>query len=180
MELKNGLSQKPEPGQVRLLDDGSYFWGIEVEKSYERRAYKTTLICCLVIAVLVLAVGFVFCFMARDFEFFWIVAVCDLVFLAITVAVCWIYDTFSLLSLGVYTMTDDFIKTGSGKSEETIWFKDVRKAMFTHKYIEIKARFHRIRVYVRKEDMDFVRNYVMQRLPGNADIVFDWNEQGLR
>ena len=41
----------------------------------------------------------------------------------------------------------------------------------TSGYIELIGNFSTNRIYVPAEDMDFVRSYIMQRLPADAEIT---------
>ena len=72
-----------------------------------------------------------------------------------------------------YFMTDDHIEAGIGKRAASFSYKGTKKAVVNNRYIELNGNMLRSRIYVDAEDMSFVRNYIMSRIPGDAEIVYE-------
>lgn len=70
-----------------------------------------------------------------------------------------------------YLMNDEYVKPGYGKSSIYSEFKKIKKMIVTPGYIELIGNLTTNRIYVPAEDMDFVRSYIMQRLPADAEIT---------
>ena len=68
-------------------------------------------------------------------------------------------------------MNDEYVKPGYGKSSIYSEFKKIKKMIVTPGYIELIGNLTTNRIYVPAEDMDFVRSYIMQRLPADAEIT---------
>ena len=69
-----------------------------------------------------------------------------------------------------YVMTEDYVKSGYGKSSIYSEFKKTNEVTVSEKYIEMSGKYKTNRVYVPPEDMDFVREFILKRLPDDAII----------
>ena len=156
------------PDRVQLQEDGVYRWSCRIDKKYEQRIYRITMIACSIIAVFVLALGVILSLMSGSIGEFGIVAGCVAAFLAITVLVCWFMDRVSSDPHEIYEMNEEYVLTGSGRSREYFAFKKAKKLLVTEKYIELKGDVRSMRLYVPQDDMEFVRGYVMNRVPPEA------------
>lgn len=101
-----------------------------------------------------------------------VVAACVGVFLLVTLLV------FGLTLLATdpqerYELTDTYIKIGSGRSSAFYRFRKIRTAAVTKKYIELQGKITRTRVYAPAEDFNFVRSYILDRLPGECDVRYE-------
>ena len=158
--------------KIEQRQNGSYTWMCSIDVEYYRHGMRMGLNACLGIAVFLLVFGAILSIPSRDWESFLIVAGCTAVFLLITAF-------FFGLAFSAkdpresYEMWDDLVKSGSGKS--AVWFdyKKAKKAIFCRKYIELRGKTKRMRIYAPEEDFDFVRSYIMNRLPGSCDIKFE-------
>ena len=124
------------PDRVQLQEDGVYRWNCRIDKQYEQRIYKITMIVCGIIAAFLLIIGAGLSVMSGGFGEFGIVACCVAVFLVITVLVCWFLDRVSSDPHEIYEMTEDYVQTGSGRSKEYFILKKAKKMLVTEKYIE--------------------------------------------
>ena len=156
------------PDRVQLQEDGVYRWNCRIDKKYEQRIYRITMIACGIIAVFVLAFGIALSMMSGSIGDFGIVAGCVAVFLLITVAVCWFMDKVSSDPHEIYEMTEEYVQTGSGRSKEYFTLKKTKKLLVTEKYIELKGDVRSMRLYVPQDDLEFVRGYIMNRVPPEA------------
>jgi ABC-type multidrug transport system fused ATPase/permease subunit len=159
--------------QITRQEDGSFRWRCDVEKEYEQRTYKLTLIICAVIAAFILAFGAFLAVMYNDLKSFAIVAGCVVVFMLISLLTCWVLNRLPGTMREIYHMTDEYIETGSGKTRALFSFKRTRKVIVTRKYVELRGRFGGPRVYAPEEDMSFVRGHILSRVPGEAEVRYE-------
>ena len=161
------------PDQITRQEDGSFRWRCAIEKEYEQRTYKITMIICSAIAAFILVFGGFLAVMYDDLTSFAIVAGCVTVFLLISLLTCWVLNKLPGTMREIYHMTDEYIETGSGKTRALFSFKRTRKVIVTRKYVELRGRFGGPRVYAPEEDMSFVRGYILSRVPGEAQIRYE-------
>lgn len=156
------------PNRVQLQEDGVYRWNCRIDKQYEQRIYKISMVACGIIAAFLIVIGAGFSVMSGSFGEFGIVAGCTAAFLVITVLVCWLLDHISSDPHETYEMTEDYVQTGSGRSKEYFAYKKTKKILVTEKYIELKGDVRTIRIYVPHDDMEFIKGYIMNRISPEA------------
>ena len=161
------------PAKIEMKSNGAYVWSCSIDVNYYRKNMRTGFHACLIIAALLLLLGGVFSYRVHDLEVFWIVAGCTAVFLAITCLVFWLYTHFAKDPQERYEMTEEYVKTGVGKYAVYFSFKKAKIAVFTKKYIELRGRTAKMRVYSPEKDFDFVRSFIMNRLTGDCDIRYE-------
>ena len=166
------------PNRVTRQEDGSYRWFNAIEVDYYRdREIYPAIWACGIIALCILLLGVVFAMMLDDWETFWIVILCDVVFAAISAVIIWLFGWGvgkpEMKPNERYEMTDDYIKTGSGKTSVYFNLKRVKELIIRADYIELWGRHRSMRVYVPREDMSFVRGFIMGRVPGDAEIRYE-------
>lgn len=171
--------------RVTLQSDGCYCWRQDTERKYELSRLKTGFTACTIIAVFILAFGVFLSIFNGTFNgtpinytlndipaSIYVFVLCAAVFMLISILVFGL-STLLVDSPGeIYTMCDTFIQTGEGQSSEYFYFKKAKKVTLTPRYIKLKGRFGTMRVYVSPKDMSFVRNYILSRVSGDADIVY--------
>ncbi|MBR6089597.1 MAG: hypothetical protein IKP86_06665, partial [Anaerolineaceae bacterium] len=67
-----------------------------------------------------------------------------------------------------YILTEEYVKSGYGKSAIFSEFKKTKEVVVTGKYIEMTGKYGINRIYVPAEDMDFVRGHILDRLQPDA------------
>jgi hypothetical protein len=67
-------------------------------------------------------------------------------------------------------MTETFVHSGYGKSSVYFDFKKVKTIVLGGKYIELRGKTKRMRIYVPEEDYDFVRSFIQVRVPMECEI----------
>ena len=152
------------PVIITKQPDGSYTWSCSIEVDYFRRNMGLGFKACIGNAVFMLLYGAWLSFPHKDWTTMLIVAGCVGVFLLITFLVFGLTLLASDPQEG-YMMTDTYVKSGSGKSSVYFDYSKARTAVFTRKYIELQGRVKKIRVYFPEEDRDFVKSFIMSRLP---------------
>lgn len=69
-----------------------------------------------------------------------------------------------------YVMNEEYVKSGYGKSSVYTLFRKTTYIEITPKYFELYNGHRRNRIYVPEEDRDFVREFILERLPETASI----------
>ena len=158
------------PDRVTLQDDGSYRWECATEKAYERKSYTITMKVCIGISLFVLVYGTILSVMFHQSP--WIYILSDAAFLLIAFLICLGMDRLPGNAREIYHLTDTYIRSGYGRSGASFSFNRTREVIVSEKYIELKGKFGGPRIYVPAEDMTFVRDYILKRLPGEANIKY--------
>lgn len=153
------------------LPNGSYQWACSIDRSYYRRIFWYTGISCGIIAAFVLAFGAFLAILYDDWQSMLIVGGCVAVFAVITVVVCFIFD-LDKDPQECYEMTEDYIKTGAGKSAAYYGFERVRVLVITRNYLELRGKISKLRVYTHEEDRELIRSFIKTHVPEDADIRY--------
>ena len=158
--MNNRITQEP---------DGSFRWNCPIDTDYHRKSGREGLF-----GVLFLCAFVFFIFLAVSHgtdlrEDIWIPLSVIGVILVIALPLLFLWN-----SAGApheqYVMTEDYVKSGYGKASIYSEFKKTKEAVVTAKYIEMDGNFRNNRIYVPSEDMEFVREYILKRLPDDAVI----------
>ena len=145
--------------------DGSFRWDCPIEREYHQRAGRQglagVLILCAFVFIVSLAVSH-----GTDFRTPLIVTGVILV-TALPLLYFWnsAEDPHEQ-----YMMTEEYVKSGYGKGALFSEFKKTKDVTVTAKYIELAGKHRNNRIYVPPEDMDFVRDFILERLPDDAVI----------
>ena len=167
----------PSPGPGAALDrvtqqpSGAYRWVCAMDKEYERQSYRTAMIACGIIGAFILLVGLFLALQERAWGAFLIVVLADVIFLYIAFLVCWRLSRLPGGLKEVYELTEDAVKIGARRYAMYFPLKKITQAAFHEQYIELKASSRHPRVYVPKEDMPFVKSYLLERIPDTAVVV---------
>lgn len=78
-----------------------------------------------------------------------------------------------------YVMTDKWVRSGYGKGSVFSDYAKTKEVVLTEKYIELVGKHKTNRIYVPAEDMAFVRDYILVRLPEDV-VIRDHNQQNER
>ena len=165
------------PRRVTLQENGTYLWSSVVDRDFEREANKMALRICVVMEVLVLLLGAGLSIHYRSLSSFGIVAGCIAASMLITAGVIHGLNSMPGEVRNTYLLTDTFIRSGSGRHAFYYDFKRTRTVIITPWYIEMKSKFNGFRVYVPEEDMPFVRDYIMMRMPVGIEIRYESMEE---
>lgn len=161
------------PHSLTQQPNGTYRWFCSIDPEYYRATVRPGFIACVIIAVFVLAFGALLSYMYHNWMSFWIVAGCAAVFMLISVFFFWLDFHFSRDPQEQYELSETYVKTGTGKSSVYFDFVKVKQISFTREYIELRGKTRRMRVYTAsEEDMEFVKKYIMNRLPGDVEIRY--------
>ena len=156
--------------------NNTYTWSCVIDADYHRSIMRPGFYACIGIACFLLLFGGILSWQYQDWDTFWIVAASTGVFMLISI-LCFGF-AFSIKDpWESYELSDVYVKIGSGKSSIYYDFKKIRQVSFHPKYIEVRGRTRRSRIYVQtKEDMEFVKRYIMNRLTGDTEIRYVTHE----
>lgn len=153
--------------------DGSYKWRSDIDADYYHSQLNPGFWACLGIALFILLYGVFLSFHFGDWETLMVVAGSDAVFLLIAFAAFYFLGWRVKDPQEIYEMTRDYVKTGTGKSSSYFYYHKVKKIIVRSRYIELRGKHKKMRIYAPEEMLSFVRTYIQSRIPGEAELVFD-------
>ena len=164
------------PERVTLQPDGTYRWTCKVDKSYEQKNYRITMIVCTVIAVFILIFGGIISMQYPSFAGsinpMIPVAISTVAFLVISFLICLVFSRLPGDIKEIYWLTDTYIKSGSGRSGASFDFRRVKTVTVGSNWIELKGSFGGPKFFIPEGDMNLVRDYILTRIPGSANIIY--------
>lgn len=159
--------------RITKQSDGSYKWSCAIDIDYHQRSVHKGIWACAVITAFVLILYAVISAMNKtQSSDLWIPLLVIGVILAIALPLLYLQSTASDPH-EQYVMTEAYVKSGYGKSSVFSNFKDANALEITAKYIEIIGPHTRDRIYVPAEDMDFIRQFILDRIPEDASIRYN-------
>ena len=69
-----------------------------------------------------------------------------------------------------YRMMDELIATGLGRRTAVFEFRKAKRMIVGKRYIELRGTISAFRLYVPEEDLDFVRDYIRERVPVECEM----------
>ena len=146
--------------------DGSYRWDCSIDTDYHRESGKKGLWGILFLCAFVF---FISCIVSPGAFDLRIPLIVNGVILAVSLPLLFLWNSAEDPH-EQYVMTEEYVKSGYGRASVFADFKKTNEAVISGKYIEMSGKYGTCRVYVPTEDMDFVREYILKRLPGDAVI----------
>lgn len=126
-----------------------------------------------IIALLVLALGVFLAMSFHNWVVFAALAAGVVVFLGIVALVCFLIYRLDSNPQQIYEMTEVFVKSGFGRHATHFVFDQTKELVVTREYLLLRDGITRVRVYAPEEDMPFVRNFIVNHVPGEADIRYE-------
>ena len=165
---------KKIPDRVTRQPDGTYLWSGVTDRKVELEGQQIALRIFEGIAAVVLFIG-LFLTVRNDYGWKGVLITFGSAagILLITIGVIHGENSMPGERRCTYWMSESAIRNGTGLRAATYIFQDTKKIIIGRTYIEMRARFGAFRVYVPEEDMSFVRNYIMSRIPGDADVEYE-------
>ena len=152
--------------------DGSYHWECPIDQDFHRQSARKGLCGVLVLCAVVILV---FLFASRESDVQGVLSVPLLVIgVILLIALPLLYLMyFAENPHEEYLLTEEYVKSGYSRSAIFSNFNKTTEAVITAKYIELTGDFRTNRIYIPAEDMDFVRDYIVKRLPENVRIRYN-------
>ena len=155
--------------RVKRCEDGAYRWRGQFDRAQYGQVIKITMgTCggtCAIFIVMALALG----------DMLGLMLLISLVIMAIAGIVCWLYLRFMTPIYQPYEMTEDYVRyVGTRRSNAYYHYKGIRKVYIDagRNRIAICSVASTAPVFVPHEDFAFVQNYILQRLPDTAQIIY--------
>ena len=154
---------------MKQSSDGNYYWTGIFDKDYEKEQYRIVWITVGIICVFLIVFGGFLILPSGDWQLFMPVLLPCLAVIGITYAIIAIFKT-GPGSKRDYGMNENGIWMGSRRSRVDFYFRSAKHVIFTKNYIEPVKKTGGFRIYVPKEDMLFIKDYVRRHLPDNCEV----------
>lgn len=161
------------PYRVTQVTDGRWRWMSPVDKDYsdQRLVLGTKIL--LLMPVGIFGFGVVLCWHYQSWEAMLYIGGFA-AFLTVLILVIHVGITYLLSNPAErYQMFDTYIQRGSGQTSEFFTFKKADAVVFTRKYIELRNGITSFRTYIPEEDLEFVKRFIMQRVPEDAEMWYE-------
>ena len=155
--------------RIEKNTDGSYSWHCQIDQDFHRRDTRKGLYGVFVIFAVIL---FIYVFAPSPHgnkKELWVILVPIGVVLLIALPLLYLQYNASDPH-EQYMMNGEYVKTGYGKSSVFTCFSKVKYVEITPRYIELYDGLKRNRIYVPKEDRDWVQEFVFERIPKGVAI----------
>ena len=155
--------------EIRQGENGVYSWYGVVDKRYELKTFKIVFgVCggiCLfyIIAMLLVAP-----------DMLWVILLCTLAVMTICGGVCWLFWLNAGKRRQYYELSEWHVTFGKGYRRRTAFsYKSIRKAVVypSRHMIELYPLIGSGPVFAPPEDYEFVRDFILTRIPDGADVI---------
>ena len=157
-------------GLQRIEKDqhGFYHWYGTVDAGYEKKTFRIAFgVCggmCLMFIVMSLFMGG---------EVLGVTLLSCLGVMAVCFGVCFLFNLNAGNRRQGYRMNEDCVIFGRGRSTAPFFFKSIRKAVVfpSRHMIELYPPVGSGPVFAPPEDYEFVRDFILERLPDTAEVI---------
>ena len=149
--------------------NGCYHWNCSIEREFHRKSGRQGIWGVLIICAVVVIVFLIATQGGDLLNDFWIPVLVISVIVAITLPLIILWYS-APDPHEQYSMTEDYVKSGYGQGAIFSEFKKTNEVMITQKYIELVGKYRNNRIYAPEEDMDFVKDFILERLPDDVVI----------
>ena len=156
-----------------MVENGNtYQWTGIMDGEYKKQQFRICFvaigICCLVPLIVVVSI----CVMNRKWEMLPYGLLPALAVFGISTVCFLLYKSSGAAERLHYRMQENGITmvTINWRGNAYFFFQSAKRVVFTKTYIENKVWIGGFRVYVPEEDMPFVKQYVLYRLPSDCEI----------
>ena len=155
--------------KIMQTSDGSYHWDCSIDRDYHRKFGKEGLIGILVLCVAVFVIYLIIPAGPDGHKDLWIPLLVIGVILVIALPLLYFWNSAEDPH-EQYEMTETYVKSGYAKGAVFSEFNKTTEVVITERYLEMIGKYKDNRIYVPSEDMDFVREFILERVPGDAVI----------
>ena len=157
--------------KIMQTSDGSYHWDWPIDRDYHRKFGKEGLIGILVLCAAVFVIYLLIPAGPDGHKDLWIPLLVIGVILVIALPLLYFWNSAEDPH-EQYEMTETYVKSGYSKAAVYSDFRKTSEVIVTGKYLEMIGDHRYNRIYVPSEDMDFVREFILERVPGDAVIRY--------
>lgn len=155
--------------RITLGPDKSYHWDCPVDKDFHQKSGRQGLWAVVFICAFVFILFLIINHGPGTGNDLWIPLLVIAVILVISLPLLLLWNSADDPH-EQYVLTEDGVKSGYGKSTIYTDFKNTREVAVTSRYIELSGKYRKNRIYVPTEDMAFVRDFILKRLPDDVMI----------
>lgn len=152
--------------------DGSWHWNCPIDPSYHRKSGRAGLAAVILICAAVLIIFLITSNGSMAQQDTWIPVLVIGVILLIALPLLFLWNTADAPH-EQYVMTEDYVKSGYGRGAIYSQFKKTKEAVVSAKYLELCGNYKNNRIYVPPEDMDLVRDFILNHLPEDVLIRYE-------
>ena len=151
-------------------EHGVYRWRGIVDRDYEHKAFKIAFGVCGGICALLIIMG-----LMLDTELFGFMLLISLAVMGVVGGVCWLYNKVAGTRPQGYRMSEKSIDFKQRRYYAPFSFRSIRKAVVcpSRNMIELYQAVGSGAVFVPPEEFEFVRDFILQRLPDTAEVSYE-------
>lgn len=149
--------------------DGSYQWDCSIDTDYHQNSGRQTIWAVLILCFFVLVLFLIINHGSLAWGSLWIPLLVTGVILVIAIPLLFLWNS-AADPHEQYVLTEDYVKSGYGKGAIYSEFRKTKEVVITAKYIEMTGKYKNNRIYIPPEDMDFVRDFILERLPDDVVV----------
>ncbi len=149
---------------------GTWHWVAAVDRTYERKAFRIAFGVCGGICLL-----FILMSLLMDAEMLWVTLLSGLGVMAVVGGVCLLFEHSAGKRTQGYLMTEDAVSFRRPRQIVPFPFRSIRKAVVvpSRDMIELYQAVGSGPVFVPHGDFEFVRDFILERLPDTAEIRYE-------
>ncbi len=150
-------------------DHGVYRWNGVIDKRYEHKTFGIVFGVCGGICIMFVIMGIML-----GGGLLGIMLLTAIGVMAVCGAVCWLFNLNAGKRKQGYLMTEVGVSLKQRRSYSPLTFRSIRKAVIypSRDMIELYQIAGSAPVFVPHDDFDFVKDYILRRLPETAEIVY--------
>ena len=157
--------------RIKRNENGVYYWTGIVDAGYEKKTFKIVFGVCGGMCLMFIIMGLI---MGPDMMA--TILLSCLGVMAVAGGVCWVFSLNAGNRPQRYEMSEEYILFLGGKrSTNPFSFRSIRKAVvFTSRnMIELYQLVGSGPVFVPHEDFGFVMDFILRRIPENAEVIYE-------
>ena len=164
------MSEKnPSNERIRRSPDGSYHWSCRIDRDFHRRSAVQGVWACVFIAAFILVICAFMPSRPGETSVFRTALIPVGVVLGIALPLLFL-QYHAPNPREQYVLEESHVRSGYGKGSIYTEFRRVRTLIIAPDYMELTDDRRSNRIYVPAEDMAFVREFIMARLPDGINI----------
>ncbi len=151
-------------------ENGTYVWNGTIDARYEHKTFRI-----LFTVIGPLCIIFIMMGLTMGDGLGGVMILTSLGIMAVVGGVCFLFNLNAGNRKQAYAMNEDCVVFGVGKASNPFFYKSIRKAVvYTNRnMIELYTLVGSGPVFADHRDFGFVRDYIIQRLPESAKVIYE-------